>query len=192
MEIGATPFHFSKILVEAGVDLTAIDPSPERVNEEYFEGMQVFTADVETQPLPFSNGEFDTVLLMDVIEHFYVNPLFALREIARVMKPGGKLLVTTDNLYSLRYMKRFLSGRSINNAVEEWQKLEKIGHRGHIRLYSKRELRMFFAASGISAKEGGYYHHDMETISKAIYSCCPKSFLPHQWLVGEKPTKSAL
>ena len=90
LEIGATPFHFSKILVEAGVDLTAIDPSPERVNEEYFEGMQVFTADVETQPLPFSNGEFDTVLLMDVIEHFYVNPLFALREIARVMKPGGR------------------------------------------------------------------------------------------------------
>ncbi|HSR92855.1 MAG TPA: class I SAM-dependent methyltransferase [Gemmatimonadales bacterium] len=51
-----------------------------------------------TQPLPFAEGRFDTVLLADVLEHIPV-PAELMREIARVLAPGGKVIVLVPFLY---------------------------------------------------------------------------------------------
>ncbi|MEJ5247393.1 MAG: class I SAM-dependent methyltransferase [Caldilinea sp.] len=50
--------------------------------------------------LPFKNQEFDTVILSDVLEHVF-NPLSLWRELARVMKPGGVLLMNSPFYYWL-------------------------------------------------------------------------------------------
>lgn len=49
-------------------------------------------------PLPFSDQEFDTVLLTDVLEHI-LEPVVLFGEIARLLRPGGKLLLTTPFFY---------------------------------------------------------------------------------------------
>jgi SAM-dependent methyltransferase len=46
--------------------------------------------------LPFRNESFDLVLMLEVIEHLPDIP-HTLREIARVLKPGGTAIVTTPN-----------------------------------------------------------------------------------------------
>lgn len=46
--------------------------------------------------LPFRSESFDLVLLLEVIEHLPDIP-HSLREIARVLKPGGAAIVTTPN-----------------------------------------------------------------------------------------------
>ena len=46
--------------------------------------------------LPFESGSFDVVLFCDVIEHLHA-PIDALRELARVVVPGGDVLITTPN-----------------------------------------------------------------------------------------------
>jgi SAM-dependent methyltransferase len=46
--------------------------------------------------LPFRNESFDLVLMLEVIEHLPDIP-HSLREIARVLKPGGIAIVTTPN-----------------------------------------------------------------------------------------------
>lgn len=50
--------------------------------------------------LPFAAGSFDTVLLADVLEHL-AEPTRLLAELARVLAPGGKLLVMVPFLYNI-------------------------------------------------------------------------------------------
>jgi SAM-dependent methyltransferase len=48
--------------------------------------------------LPLQDASIDTVLLLEVLEHLR-HPREALSEIARVLRPGGRLLVTVPFLY---------------------------------------------------------------------------------------------
>lgn len=50
--------------------------------------------------IPFADGSFDTVLLLEVLEHVR-EPDQVLREIARVLKPAGTLLLSMPFLYPL-------------------------------------------------------------------------------------------
>ena len=50
--------------------------------------------------LPFRNGEFELVLATDIIEHVE-DDLRALREINRVLTPGGKAIITVPAFQSL-------------------------------------------------------------------------------------------
>jgi len=46
--------------------------------------------------LPFKDGSYDTCLISEVLEHLQ-RPTEALKEVARVLRPGGVLIVTTPN-----------------------------------------------------------------------------------------------
>lgn len=52
-------------------------------------------------PLPFNDNYFDSISILDVIEHIH-NQNAILLELYRVLKPGGKIIVTTpkSNLFS--------------------------------------------------------------------------------------------
>jgi SAM-dependent methyltransferase len=58
-----------------------------------------FEADL-TKELPFADGEFDTIILSDVLEHI-AEPERLCREIARVLSPRGKLLMNVPFYYML-------------------------------------------------------------------------------------------
>lgn len=53
-------------------------------------GMESVQARAEA--LPFGNGAFDRVLVVDALHHFFDQPK-AIREFIRVLKPGGRLVV---------------------------------------------------------------------------------------------------
>ncbi len=55
---------------------------------------------LEKEPAPYPDATFDGVVLMEVLEHFTVDPMFALCELSRVIKPGGFLFLTTPNIAS--------------------------------------------------------------------------------------------
>ena len=60
-------------------------------------GVEVVAADVRR--MPFDDASFDTVLSNSTLDHFPDTGQIhvALRELARVLRPGGRLLVTLDN-----------------------------------------------------------------------------------------------
>ncbi len=57
--------------------------------------------------LPFQDASFDYVTCVEGIEHLE-NPFSCIREFARVLKPGGRLIITTPNIMSIKSRTRFL------------------------------------------------------------------------------------
>jgi SAM-dependent methyltransferase len=58
-------------------------------------------------PLPFPDGHFDYVFSIEGIEHFH-NPWTFVLELCRVLKPGGRLFLTTPNTFSVDARLKYL------------------------------------------------------------------------------------
>lgn len=87
----------------AGIDI--------RIAPFTFDNLTVDQVDLDWKKLPFENQIFDFVTSIEVIEHLE-NTGFYLKEIARVLKPGGHFLLTTPNTQSLLSRLRFfLTGK---------------------------------------------------------------------------------
>lgn len=69
--------------------------------------VNVSVANLSTQGLPFQDETFDLVTCTEVIEHLE-HYRFTLREMFRVLKPGGTLVLTTPNILNLKSRIRFL------------------------------------------------------------------------------------
>jgi SAM-dependent methyltransferase len=64
------------------------------------EGLEADLRQGNLEALPFPDGEFDLVLCTQVIEHL-LEPERGAAELARVLRPGGRLVLTTDNSRTL-------------------------------------------------------------------------------------------
>jgi SAM-dependent methyltransferase len=65
-------------------------------------GFEVHVCDLNSEPLPFKEGEFDYILIGDVLEHLY-DPWSVLAGIIKTMKDDGTILISIPNVkhYSL-------------------------------------------------------------------------------------------
>jgi ubiquinone/menaquinone biosynthesis C-methylase UbiE len=71
------------------------------------DGQSVDICDLNNQKLPYDDNTFDLVTFTEVIEHIE-NHRFTLSEIARVLKPGGFVILSTPNILNLKSRIRFL------------------------------------------------------------------------------------
>ncbi len=85
---------------------TGIDPSPEAVAQARARGLEVFEGAWPPSPLPA--GIADVVTFVNVLDHL-ADPLAALRESHRVLKPGGCLYVRVPNSPIHARLTKFLS-----------------------------------------------------------------------------------
>jgi SAM-dependent methyltransferase len=149
LDVGSVPGHLSVMLKRAGFFVEAVDINPERAGRVYDSmGIPFHRVNVETEPLPFPNPTFDVVLFCELLEHLRNHPINALREIYRVLLPGGVLLLSTPNITPLMRW-RFLLGEDFqDDLINEFAKLDTIGHMGHFRLYSRKEVEKLLTHIG--------------------------------------------
>jgi len=71
---------------------------------------------LERDPFPYARDSFDLVVCCEVLEHLVENPSHLLREAHRVLRPGGRLFLTTPNMVRLENLGRLLAGRNPSDA----------------------------------------------------------------------------
>lgn len=81
-------------IVAADFAVTAVEKGQSFAIER---GISTITWQVcDIQDIPHEDASFDTVISCETVEHV-PDPKLAIRELARVLKPGGRLLLTTPN-----------------------------------------------------------------------------------------------
>ena len=109
-----------------------------------------------TKGIPFEEESFEVVVFGEVIEHV-PDPDFLLEEIWRVLKPGGKVIVTTPNLAS--WANRILLLFGIQPLFTETSSRKKMGRRfkilgqgaeveGHMKIFTRSALEELVVACG--------------------------------------------
>lgn len=138
---------FVKRLVDAGYSNTfAIDID----NLLAFEHESFVQGDM-TERLPFEDRSIDTLVCIDGIEHIHRQDDFV-REVARVLKPAGEVIVTTPNISSLRSRWRWLmTGHhyKCNAPLDE----DNPNPLHHVAMISFPELRYLFHTNGIRVRD---------------------------------------
>jgi SAM-dependent methyltransferase len=98
---------------------------------------------VETDPFPYSDAQFDCVLFCEIVEHLLLDPSKAMAEIARVTKAGGFVVVSTPNATRLPNLYNLMFGRSI------WDGYSPYGPYGrHNREYTLSEVETLLDRAG--------------------------------------------
>lgn len=88
------------------IDMWSIDISRMMLEDARTSGVDSPMAVAASEALPFPDGTFDRVLSREVIEHV-ASPLAMLREIYRVLVPGGIAVITTENPHAWTPATRF-------------------------------------------------------------------------------------
>lgn len=88
--IGAGGLLDSMIKGQAGIEATTVDIDPARKPDIVMDATQ----------LTFDNESFDAVFMLEVLEHV-VEPKAALNEVNRVLKPGGRFVISTPFVFGI-------------------------------------------------------------------------------------------
>jgi len=99
LDIGCGSGAFLAKMRELGWNVTGVefDRKTVKVAREHF-GLNIYEGTLEEAD--FFENEFDVLTMNHVIEHFY-DPITTLKEVYRILKPGGKLVIITPNIESL-------------------------------------------------------------------------------------------
>ena len=121
LDVGAFPGHLTVAAHSMGYQVDGLTgtaestPSLQMLADRLGRyGIALVLADVESEPFPFPDKSFDVVLATEIIEHLHFNPYRLLRESFRVLKPGGRILITTPNISRMQNVIRLIRGQNIH------------------------------------------------------------------------------
>jgi SAM-dependent methyltransferase len=110
-----------------------------------------------THVLTFDDASFDTILCWETLEHFGFNPVKLVRELHRVLKPGGKVSITVPNRASVQNILALICGRLERVGIDGYYTYEDYTSNGkkafygfHWREYSRGELAHLFTRAGFT------------------------------------------
>ncbi|MHC1788867.1 glycosyltransferase [Solidesulfovibrio sp.] len=138
LELGCAHGGFTALLARAGFRARGLelDASVAALAHRTF-GIEVLTGPLEEQDI--APGSLAAVVLMDVLEHL-PDPVELLRRVARLLAPGGMVLVQTPSLPADATHERL--------TAESHPFLRMLLPAEHLYLYSEKAVRALFAAAG--------------------------------------------
>lgn len=119
------------------------DVSEVAVHEARGRGVVGVCADLNRGALPYRSGAFDRATCLEVIEHV-VDPLQLLRELHRVLRPDGRLILTTPNIRYVRNVARLVwRGEFPHTTTDTF-----VWGGGHLHYFTRRDLGGLLVRAG--------------------------------------------
>jgi SAM-dependent methyltransferase len=138
LDVGCATGIFLASMRHAGWQVEGVEPSPSAstyARERL--GLKVLTGRLEEAHYP--EASFDVVTLWDVLEHVH-EPRPVIAEAARILRPGGLLIVSVPNPDSIE-------ARLLGEHWLGWDLPR------HLNLFSPPQLRSFLASEGLSIEQ---------------------------------------
>jgi len=114
----------------------------------------------EKHRLPFTENQFDLVCSWETMEHFNFNPVGFVRDLHRVLKPGGEAFITVPNVARLENRARLLLGKGIGADIDSYNQYYNYANGNflgfHWREYALAELVRLFGAQNFSIVSAGH------------------------------------
>jgi len=141
LDVGCATGSNTSNITSKGHRVTGVDISENAIEKYKARGFDGHVMDISAG-LDFADESYDLVFCSEVIEHL-VRPEELVREFARVLRPGGRLVLSTPNSAFWAY--RFLGLFGIT--VTELQ------HPMHLRFFSKRSLTRALTCEGLAVEQ---------------------------------------
>ena len=169
----------------SGTDLSSFKP----ITAERAERIKavIKDCDLEKEKLPFLDKTFDLVLLDETLEHFNFHPKKVFLEIARILKPGGRLIITTPNLVRLNNRLKCFLGKSINYEIDADYTTA-----NHYREYTAAEIEYLLNVAGLKKAKLEYTDFDypdrgrIERIVNKAAGAFSQPLKPNIVMIGKK------
>lgn len=129
LDVGCRKGYQTLLLEKMGYSVTPIDI------EKVFERCIIVDAN---KKLPFKNNSYDLIWCSEVIEHL-ASPVFTANEFRRVLKQGGKMILTTPNSYFWLMKPLHWIGLSP----------KKLQRKNHTQFFHENDIRMIFPNAAI-------------------------------------------
>jgi len=140
IDIGGGAGEFAAYTRELGYDTTLVDGNVHSVKRELKRGFKAMHADFNSGLSAIPDASFDVAVCLEVIEHI-VPAEQLLREIRRVLKPEGFLVLSTPNFACARDRIGYLFGRDL--LCEGY----------HYRFFTAKRLAASFSECGFSIQQ---------------------------------------
>ena len=148
LDVGCSGGYLAERLVERGATVVGIELDPVAAEHARKACERVLVGDAETIELAFEPESFDAIVCADLIEHLR-DPAALLARVRPLLKPDGRLVLTTPNVANWSIRLQLLFGR--------WRYTERgILDRTHAHLFTRATLIECLEVAGYRLDQLGF------------------------------------
>ncbi len=140
LDVGCSSGALLRVAKECNFDASGAEPATQAADTARGLGFEVFPGFLHDAEFP--GNHFDVITLFEVIEHL-LDPQDLLREILRILKPGGVLLIGTGNADSW----------TVGFMGADWEYFDIRSHGGHISFFNPKSMALLTKNCGFSVHE---------------------------------------
>lgn len=184
LELGGNPYLFTILLkrfYDCELSLTnffdhniyafAAGRGRQRISSRTFGEEYEFEYDLvnlELSDYPYADGTFDVVFFCEILEHLVIDPLRVFPKLLRIVKPGGRLILTTPNAVRLINFANMIAG---SNFFDRYHPANGVYGR-HNREFTVEEVENLMREAGFeieSAETADRYDYNTPCMLKDNY-----------------------